>query len=172
MPIKLRCKICEQDKPNVTKKDFITADGICEQHNVCDDCFGGFIKRPDRNYCPTHKESFVIFINFTSVCRVCVEKAALAEAKNNPEGLKKEWKKVARLVPLADKSEFLKLIRAVTQPRMSQKLCWACAKHSQVQCYNLDPEKVVEQAIIELKINHSLVITMLPSSDPAKRYRP
>ncbi len=48
----------------------------------------------------------------------------------------------------------------------------ALAKHVKMQRYNLSSNQVIKEDLEQLKINKSLVVTMLSSLDPKKRYLP
>ncbi len=168
MSKKQLCVVCQKPRSRVTLVTFIDADGV--QHDgqpLCHSCRAG------RSLWCERRHHYVVFIDGTAICPTCAERYAHYLYERKLDQLHQDWKELSALTPLADQEEFLKLVRkAINVDGAPLELCLASALVAAAYRFGVKVPQLTAQVKAQLQTGESLVTALLPSRDPAKRYKP
>lgn len=168
MAIRLSCIICGRGTENFVVIDYMDAHGIAHRHcKLCRQCLGS-----RSTQCGIHKEGKVLFIDNTMVCPACVQRGSVRRYRRNPAHYWSLVNKFAQVVPKADITEFEELVKTSTERKASPALCLVIALQAFALRYHAKVDDVESELFARLEQTPSLIATLLPSSDPQKRFKP
>ncbi len=168
MPKRTSCAVCGKPRGKFQLVTFIDADGSAhEGQSLCGTCSAG------RSFICERRHPCVVFIDATSICPVCAERHANHLCKRDFALLRREWQAITQCIPAEDVAEFLKLVRtAINNDSASPELCLISAVVAAAQRFGTTVSRVEQQLRRETMATKSIVTALLPSRNPAKRYKP
>lgn len=168
MSIRLLCVVCQKGSEQFSLINFMNAAGeALTKQNLCDECRVGRTLK-----CEEHNEQHVVLIDCSSVCPSCVRKQWVAIHDARPEYWKAAFQTFTKIVPKTDRKDFLHVMRCALDDKkalVGQCLVTAIVVFS--QRHRVTFEVALRYAHKHVARTKSL-FTILPSSDPKKRFRP
>ena len=165
----MKCVVCAEKRHPEKFVPFIDAASEFHEHQpLCKRCCG---RRS--LVCPQCGKPLTVFIDGSTVCPDCVKRHLEYLWSTKRAQLEAEYQSLARQVPPADIEEFLKRVQiGLEEPNAEPERCWIAALAVYSYRFGMAVTKVVTRVRFELADTKSLVVTLLPSGDHAKRFKP